>query len=139
MTNIIIELLRAVVTGVTLLALIRGQRSHEIRDLEGWRVLLFGFALIFFGTLIDITDNFTGLNRFVVFGDTPVQAILEKMVGYLLGFMLLSIGVWRWLPKIIEHQKMITGKLEKAKDQVNTLHGLLPICSSCRNIRDDKG
>jgi len=30
-------------------------------------------------------------------------------------------------------------KLQKALDDVETLSGLLPICSSCKKIRDDKG
>ena len=30
-------------------------------------------------------------------------------------------------------------QLEEALDKVNTLSGLLPICSSCKKIRDDKG
>ena len=30
-------------------------------------------------------------------------------------------------------------ELQKAYDKINTLKGLLPICSSCKKIRDDKG
>ena len=30
-------------------------------------------------------------------------------------------------------------RLEDAMNQVNTLKGLLPICSYCKKIRDDKG
>lgn len=30
-------------------------------------------------------------------------------------------------------------ELEKAHTQLNILHGLLPICSSCKSIRDDEG
>jgi hypothetical protein len=30
-------------------------------------------------------------------------------------------------------------KLEQALSEVKTLRGLLPICASCKNIRDDKG
>ena len=30
-------------------------------------------------------------------------------------------------------------KLQKALDEVETLNGLLPICASCKKIRDDKG
>lgn len=32
-----------------------------------------------------------------------------------------------------------TGELQKALDEVKTLHGLLPICAYCKKIRDDKG
>ena len=30
-------------------------------------------------------------------------------------------------------------ELRKALDEINTLRGFLPICVSCKNIRDDKG
>ena len=34
---------------------------------------------------------------------------------------------------------MTEKKLEKAIDDVKVLSGLIPICSSCKNIRDDAG
>lgn len=37
-----------------------------------------------------------------------------------------------------ERENLIT-KLQKALSEVNTLSGLLPICASCKKIRDDKG
>lgn len=55
----------------------------------------YGFSLVLFGTFLDITDNFDGLNRFVVAGDTQTEAFLEKVVGYLGGFVLLTYGVIR--------------------------------------------
>jgi hypothetical protein len=140
MTNIIIESVRAFLTGVMFVTFIRyGQRSPEIRDVKGWRCFLIGFALIFFGTLLDITDNFPGLNKFVIIGDTSVEAILEKIDCYLLGLILMSYGVSRWLPRVIEHQRRIAKELGKKIDQVKSLHGLLPICAVCKKIRDDKG
>ena len=33
----------------------------------------------------------------------------------------------------------LIGELRKALDEVETLRGLLPICASCKKIRDDKG
>ena len=42
--------------------------------------------------------------------------------------------------KLVEDaNKNLINKLENAFDKVNTLSGLLPICFSCKNIRDDKG
>ncbi len=37
-----------------------------------------------------------------------------------------------------EREKLIT-KLKKALEEVNTLSGLLPMCASCKKIRDDDG
>ena len=33
----------------------------------------------------------------------------------------------------------INKKLKEAFDTINTLHGIIPICASCKKIRDDKG
>ncbi len=139
MADLVIEIVRAIVVGLILFGLIRNQQSIKDLSLKGWREFLYGFILIFFGTLIDITDNFESLNSFILIGDTPVQAFLEKVIGYLLGYLLIFIGVWRWLPIIIEHNRVITENLKVAKEEVNTLKGFFPICASCKNIRDDKG
>ena len=37
-----------------------------------------------------------------------------------------------------EREKMI-GDLQEALSQVKTLSGFIPICASCKKIRDDKG
>jgi len=39
----------------------------------------------------------------------------------------------------LEKQDRQNHVLKQALHEVNTLHGLLPICSSCKKIRDDKG
>ena len=42
--------------------------------------------------------------------------------------------------KLIENEReKIIGELKEALDNVKQLSGLLPICASCKNIRDDKG
>ena len=49
----------------------------------------------------------------------------------------LDVG-WR----ILELQSALAGKvkeLQKALDDVKSLRGILPICASCKKIRDDKG
>ena len=97
------------------------------------------FALIFFGSLIDITDNFPELNRYVIIGRTPLEAFFEKVVGNILGFVLLAYGVWRWLPKVVEHNRIIARELEKTREEVKVLQGILPTCCSCKKIRDENG
>jgi len=101
--------------------------------------LVWGFGLLFFGSAIDLTDNFPGLEKWIVIGQSPVQVFLEEMVGYLLGSLLLAIGLYRWLPSIIEHDRNTRERLESATTEIKTLSGLLPICSSCKKIRDDQG
>lgn len=38
----------------------------------------------------------------------------------------------------MEKDKLI-GELQKALNEIKTLRGILPICSYCKQIRDDKG
>ena len=98
MFDIALEIARFLVMLVIFgLLLVKG-RVANIGEQRGWKFIVAGFGLLLLGSAIDITDNFEGLNHFVVIGDTPTQAFLEKVVGYLLGFVLLFIGFWYWLP-----------------------------------------
>jgi len=54
---------------------------------------------------------------------------------------LLMDDVWRMAERKRteqEREALIT-RLQKALTEIKTLHGILPICSSCKKIRDDKG
>lgn len=77
----------------------------------------------------------------------------------------IDIGIDRYVLKPIDHEKLFSGLekcmetinaereqqrhreereeliagLQKALATIKTLHGILPICSSCKKIRDDKG
>ncbi len=127
MTDIVIEVLRAIVVAGIILSLLRARHAKEVSKISGWRTLMVGFVLIFFGTLIDITDNFERLNRFVIIGDTGVQAFLEKIVGYLLGFLLLAIGIWRWIPNLIEREELTQTKhkLEIQEERLKVLRATM--------------
>tara|TARA_B100000315_G_scaffold64180_1_gene58287 strand:- start:575 stop:1585 length:1011 start_codon:yes stop_codon:yes gene_type:complete len=67
----------------------------------GWTFIIVGFGLLLFGSVLDLTDNFEQLNRFFVVGDTPVQAVLEKLVGFLGGFVFVAVGLVLWIPQQI--------------------------------------
>lgn len=138
MNDLLFEIIRVIAVGSVLLYLILTNVSKELKA-SGWLFIQIGFALIFFGMLVDITDNFHGLDQYILIGDTIYQSFLEKVVGYGFGFLFMSLGIWKWIPKIIEHKKLTEEKLETAMDNVKVLSGLLPICSSCKNIRDDEG
>jgi len=83
-----------------------GHRKKYIGS-RGWRYIQTGFLLIFFGSLLDITDNFTSLNPYIVIGNTPTEAFLEIIVGYLLGFIFLITGLVKWGPTVEELNKSI--------------------------------
>ena len=50
-----------------------------------------------------------------------------------------SIGVALMRKQADEEREKLISKLQKALSEVKTLSGLLPICASCKKIRDDKG
>ena len=50
-----------------------------------------------------------------------------------------SIGVALMRKQAEEEREGLIARLQKALSEVKTLSGLLPICSSCKRIRDDKG
>ncbi|MGH1484239.1 MAG: sensor histidine kinase [Geminicoccales bacterium] len=100
MQDIIIESIRAVVLMGILVFLWRAGKDRFEHTREGWSLVLGGFGLLLFGSIIDITDNFESLNRFIIVGDTETQAILEKFVGFLGGFFVLAIGLFQWIPSV---------------------------------------
>lgn len=98
--DVVIESLRALVTALILLYLWQAGKREQIRQQKGWGLITGGFSLILFATLLDISDNFSSLNPYVVIGDTPAEAFLEKIVGYLGGFVVLFIGFTQWFPLV---------------------------------------
>jgi len=156
MTDIILEIIRAVLVASIIFLLCWSGRDKDVRALKGWYYIVSGFALILMGMVIDITDNFPGLNQYVIIGDTVYQAFLEKVVGYLVGFLLLVVGFWKWLPMVIALRKTEralkeahdslelkvqerTAQLQKSLDEIKTLRGILPLCAFCKKIRNDQG
>lgn len=85
-----------------------------------------------------------GLGKREVFH--PWRRELHQVIGFV-GVFLLLIGVSTWLAHRAwqrqqraeaEREHMIL-ELKKALGEVKALSGMLPICSSCKKIRDDHG
>jgi two-component system, response regulator PdtaR len=51
----------------------------------------------------------------------------------------IAIEIALYKHKMEQERKALTLKLQEALAQVRTLSGILPICCSCKKIRDDKG
>lgn len=115
MVDIFLEVTGSFFAAVIFITTLRGLRHHSVRDQSGTHLVIVGFGLLFFGMLIDITDNFPELNYLVFIGDTETQAFLEKVVGMLLGLFLLALGFRRWIPSI-----MALENTHKSLDQLNT-------------------
>ncbi len=113
MSDVFLEIIRAIIVSIIFVSLCYVKKKEKIGKQTGLSFVLVGFGFVLFGMIIDITDEFSSLDKFVVLGDTPIQALLEKVVGYLIGFLLIAIGFWKWLPTIIL-LKVTKGKLKEA-------------------------
>ncbi len=66
------------------------------------------------------------------------EAVSKGAQDYLFKGEPSDTAVIRTIRYAIERQRLMT-ELKSAQDQVRQLHGLLPICAICKNIRDDQG
>lgn len=82
-SDIVLESIRSIILLIIIIYMWNvGKNRRELLG-NGWTLFFCGFLLLLFGSIIDITDNFESLGRFIVIGDTEVEAFLEKMVGFL--------------------------------------------------------
>ncbi|MEH6577096.1 MAG: EAL domain-containing protein [Amphritea sp.] len=113
MFDIFLESVGSIIAAVIFWTLLRGTQHHQVRTQPGSQLVVIGFGLLLFSSVIDITDNFPSLNSLLVVGDTEFQAFLEKVIGMLLGLFLLALGFRRWIPSIQD--------LEQTRNALNQL------------------
>lgn len=104
----IFEVTKALIILALILYLRKAGRKKEFsgRERKDWNLIYRGFILIFIGSILDITDHFESLNRFIAIGKTPIEDILEKLVCYLGGFSMLFLGFIRWMPTIASNMEL---------------------------------
>ncbi|PLX90597.1 MAG: hypothetical protein C0619_09060 [Desulfuromonas sp.] len=98
--DLLLECIRAGVLVALLVILFLRGRFTKLARQPGWKSILSGFCLVTLATLLDITDEIPGLDKYVIIGDTVYEAFLEKLPGYLLGFMLILIGFFKMIPSL---------------------------------------
>lgn len=103
--DLILECIRTVVM-IALLAILfmRGSYTSLSRH-PGWKLLLVGFCLITAATLLDITDEIPGLERFVMIGNTFWEAFLEEIPGYTAGYLCVLVGFYRMIPSLLKAER----------------------------------
>lgn len=71
--------------------------------------------------------------------DRPIDKLYDHLIVTKQGKLMGTVSVQNILQKLNKLQRKRTTKLEKALQDVETLRGLIPICSHCKKIRDDSG
>ena len=64
---------------------------------------------------------------------------LAERVGNQIAGAIANSQLYAELKRSEEEQKRLVIQLQDALANIKTLHGLIPICASCKQIRDDKG
>lgn len=70
--------------------------------------------------------------------DMAFEAVQKGAQDYLIKGEPSATAIIRTIRYAIERQRLTT-ELKMALDHIKQLQGMLPICSVCKNIRDDKG
>lgn len=93
-------------------------------------------------TFHDFHDAFPAVPVVIITGSQNINAGFEAVKAgaqdYLLKGETSATAITRTLRYAIERQRLLI-ELKAANDQVKQLKGLLPICSFCKKVRDDKG
>lgn len=67
----------------------------------------------------------------------PIYAVWNTLIR-LLAFLILAMAVTR-IRILLDKERDLTRDLQKTLSEVKLLTGLLPICASCKRIRNDQG
>lgn len=124
--DVILESVRAIILLGIVGYLWRVGRGRFGQNRNGWNLIVGGFGLLLFGSVLDISDNFESLNFLVVIGDTEAEAFLEKFVGFLGGFVVIAVGLVLWIPGVqrlnteISERKQAQEALQRSRDELET-------------------
>lgn len=90
-----------------------------------------------------LSSQFEFLERFAAFSRSHEDWELDEFLIVSLSLMLvfggILIGRWRDLVKAQRFLDQRNQELETALSEIKQLQGILPICISCKKIRDDEG
>ncbi|MDA8422044.1 MAG: response regulator [Nitrospiraceae bacterium] len=70
--------------------------------------------------------------------DLAVEAVHKGAQDYLVKDLVTGPALGRAIRYAIERKKLL-GQIEYSKKEIKQLRGFLPICASCKKIRDDNG
>ena len=102
--------------------------SHPVRSTATFNGVAFAFHGGLFAISVILAVFFPGVPK-----DTVRTLDVARYFDALFGALVWSFGF------ILMVNHRLNDKLQIALDQVRTLRGIVPICASCKKIRDDKG
>lgn len=105
------------------------------------------FNLIILSLLLTISSEILFTFYVSVYGISNLVGHLFKIISFFLIYQAVIVvtlatpykGLFRELNESEKAKNQIIAELKEAMNQVKLLRGFLPICSSCKQIRDDKG
>nr|CRH05140.1 putative histidine kinase with response regulator receptor domain [Candidatus Magnetococcus massalia] len=94
------------------IAFFRIQLNRDMLCKTGWQMMQWGFALLALGAALDLLADLGGLGVSFLSRQDPIQQILEMVVGYSGGLLLVVLGMARWVPSVCEQQKALKERNE---------------------------
>ena len=104
--------------------------------------VILGFLVGIFDTILDYFFFYPGQSFLeLVASDVPRHEIYIRFLFFVcfIVFGFICAKVISKLKKTEEEKEKLINKLQKSIKEIKTLRGFIPICASCKNIRDDKG
>jgi hypothetical protein len=93
------------------------------------RGLLFALVAAVVWMAVDVLSGNDHLASLILFWNTLIR---------LISFLLMAWGAGQ-IRVLIDRERLLSKELQVTLDQVRELRGLLPICASCKKIRNDTG
>ncbi len=98
--NTVIEVLVFTCSLGLLIILLKASFKAGLNRNRGWIYIVMGYSFILFALLVDILEDYL----FPEQNYELIKVVLEGALGFLLGFIVLSIGVWQWIPQVMALQ-----------------------------------
>jgi len=116
--------------------LIDKEKTIKWREQSGYSIPTCTPSEIWLGVPLKKRDRIIGVITVQSYTDPNLydetdQEVLMSVAGQV------SVAIDR--KQLEEKQQILIQELQNALDDVKTLQGIIPICSHCKNIRDDKG
>lgn len=90
-----------------------------------------------------ISAEYDFLEKIVEFSQrnkgSQVDELIVVAIYLMFAFLVISVRYWRGIAVADRELKKKAEDLQKALGEIKQLKGIIPICSSCKKIRDDQG